>query len=52
MLWEVAYADGRIDKYEEHLLRRLVDLLHIPMADYIRAREAVVAAAGGSEAGA
>lgn len=52
MLWEVALADGRIDKYEEHLLRRLVDLLHIPMADYIRARQAVMAAAGGSEAGA
>lgn len=40
MLWQVAWADGRIDKYEEHLLRRLVDLLYIPMADYIRAREA------------
>lgn len=52
MLWQVALADGRIDKYEEHLLRRLVDLLHIPMADYIRAREAVVAAAAGSETGA
>ena len=50
MLWQVAWADGRIDKYEEHLLRRLVDLLHIPMADYIRAREAT--APTGSEAGA
>lgn len=40
MLWQVAWADGRIDKYEEHLLRRLVDLLHIPMADYVNAREA------------
>ncbi len=50
MLWQVAWADGRVDKYEEHLLRRLVDLLHIPMADYIRAREA--AAPTRSEAGA
>jgi len=50
MLWQVAWADGRVDKYEEHLLRRLVDLLHIPMADYIRAREAT--APTGSEAGA
>ncbi len=45
MLWQVAWADGQVDKYEEHLLRRLVDLLYIPMADYIRAREAVAAAA-------
>ena len=50
MLWQVAYADGRVDKHEEHLLRRLVDLLHIPMADYVRAREAAAAAA--SEVGA
>ena len=46
MLWQVALADGRIDKYEEHLLRRLVDLLFIPMADYIQAREAAIAQAG------
>jgi len=38
MLWQVAYADGRIDKYEEHLLRRLVDLLYIPMPDYIQTK--------------
>lgn len=38
MLWQVAYADGRVDKYEEHLLRRLADLLYIPMPDYIRAK--------------
>lgn len=44
MLWQVALADGRIDKYEEHLLRRLVDLLYIPMADYVQAREDAVAA--------
>ncbi len=46
MLWQVALADGRIDKYEEHLLRRLVDLLYIPMADYVQAREAAIAGAG------
>lgn len=37
-LWRVAAADGRIDAHEEHLLRRLADLLHIPHADYIRAK--------------
>lgn len=37
-LWRVAAADGRIDPHEEHLLRRLADLLHVPHADYIRAK--------------
>lgn len=45
MLWQVAYADGRVDKYEEHLLRRLCDLLYIPMADYVQARLAAQEAA-------
>lgn len=36
MLWQVAYADGRIDKYEEHLLRRLADLLYIALPDYVQ----------------
>lgn len=35
MLWRVVYADGRLDAHEEHLLRRLADLLYIPHADYI-----------------
>lgn len=43
MLWHVAYADGVLDKHEEHLLRRLADLLYIPMADYLQARFAVEA---------
>lgn len=50
MLWQVAFADGRVDKHEEHLIRRLVDLLFIPMADYVRAREAAEAAASGADA--
>ena len=29
LLWEVAFADGDLDKYEEHLLRRISDLLHV-----------------------
>lgn len=29
-IWRVAMADGHIDKYEEHYLRKLADLLHLP----------------------
>ena len=38
LLWRVAYADGRVDKYEEHLLRRLAELLYVSQEDYIRAK--------------
>lgn len=34
-LWRIAFADGRLDPHEEHLLRRLSDLLHIPHSDFI-----------------
>lgn len=35
LLWKVAYADGRIDAHEEHLLRRLADMLYLSHADFI-----------------
>lgn len=41
MLWQVAYADGRLDKYEESLLRKLAGLLYVSDADYIRAKLSV-----------
>jgi uncharacterized tellurite resistance protein B-like protein len=41
MLWQVAYADGRLDKYEESLLRKLAGLLYVSDQDYIRAKLSV-----------
>lgn len=38
LLWDVAHADGRVDPHEEHLLRRIADLLHVAHADFIRAK--------------
>ncbi len=29
LLWQVAYADGRLDKYEDSLVRKISDLLHV-----------------------
>lgn len=40
-LWEVAFADGVLDKYEEHAVGRLSDLLYVPRSDVIRLREKV-----------
>ncbi len=37
-LWQIAYADGRLDKYEEHFVRRAAELLHIHHTDFIRAK--------------
>jgi uncharacterized tellurite resistance protein B-like protein len=37
-MWEVAYADGRIDRYEEHLIRKVADLLYLTHGDFIRAK--------------
>ncbi len=34
-LWRVAYADRQLDKYEEHLIRKLADLLHLPHQVFI-----------------
>lgn len=38
MLWRVVYADARLDKYEEYLMRKIADLLHISHRDYIQAK--------------
>ena len=38
LLWDVAHADGKVDPHEEHLLRRIADLLHVPHADFIRGK--------------
>ena len=37
-LWEIAYADRNLDKHEEHLVRKLADLLYIRHADFIAAK--------------
>jgi uncharacterized tellurite resistance protein B-like protein len=49
-MWAVAYADGNVDKYEEHLIRRVADLLYVPHEDYIRAKLDAAAASQTSSA--
>ena len=34
-LWRVANADLTVHKYEEHLIRRVADLLHVPHSGFI-----------------
>ncbi len=40
-LWRVVYADGQKDAYEEHLVRKIADLLYIRHSDYILTRNRV-----------
>jgi uncharacterized tellurite resistance protein B-like protein len=37
-LWQVAYADNVIDRFEEHLVRKLAELLHVPHKHFIQAK--------------
>jgi uncharacterized tellurite resistance protein B-like protein len=37
-MWRVAFADGNLDKYEEHLIRQVAELTYVPHGDYIRSK--------------
>jgi uncharacterized tellurite resistance protein B-like protein len=41
MLWQVAYADGHLDRYEEALVRKIADLIHVPHREFIQAKHRV-----------
>lgn len=45
LMWQVAYADTELSAHENHVLRRIAELLHVTHSDYIaakmRARDAV-----------
>jgi uncharacterized tellurite resistance protein B-like protein len=38
-MWKVAYADGSVDKYEAHIIRRISDLIHLPNSQFVRAKQ-------------
>jgi len=41
MLWQVAYADATLDKYEDNLVRKIAGLLYLPDSEVIRLRNKV-----------
>ncbi|MDH5833440.1 TerB family tellurite resistance protein [Luteimonas kalidii] len=45
-LWRVAFADARLDKHEELMVRRVADLLAVPHAEFIRRKQLVKAELG------
>ncbi len=40
-LWQIAYADKILDKFEEHLVRTLADLLHVPHRHFMQSKHRV-----------
>lgn len=37
-MWELAYADNQLDKYEEYVIRKVADLIHVSHSEFIRAK--------------
>ena len=37
-LWEIAFADGRVDHYEEHTIRKVADLIYVEQREFIRTK--------------
>lgn len=40
-LWQVAFADNVLDKHEEHMVRRISDLIYVSHKDFLQARHRV-----------
>ena len=34
-LWRIAFADSHLDKYEEHVIRRIADLIYVSHSDFM-----------------
>lgn len=37
-LWLIAFSDGKLDPHEEHLIRRISDLLYLPHSQFIQSK--------------
>ena len=37
-MWKIAYADGNIDKFEEHIIRKVSNLIYVSHSDFIKAK--------------
>ena len=39
LMWQVAYADGELDPYEDHFIRKISELLYLRHSELLSARE-------------
>ena len=42
MMWQVAMADDELSRYEEHLIRKVADLLYMPHSDFMAAKQRAI----------
>ena len=42
MMWRVAMADNELSRYEEHVIRKVADLLYVPHGDFIAAKQSAL----------
>lgn len=47
LMWEIAYADGTLSAHEQHVMRKIADLLYVSHGDYIAAKLRAKATAQG-----
>ncbi|MBL4680311.1 MAG: TerB family tellurite resistance protein [Pseudomonadales bacterium] len=36
--WRIAFADGRLDKYEEHFIRKIAGLINLPPSEFVKTK--------------
>ena len=41
-LWIIAFADNELDKHEEHVIRRIADLIHVAHSDFMKTKFKVI----------
>lgn len=46
MMWQVAFADGRLDNYEEHMIRKIANLIYVPRDRIVAAKHSALKATG------
>ncbi|MEX0964987.1 MAG: TerB family tellurite resistance protein [Pseudohongiellaceae bacterium] len=37
-MWRIAFSDERLDKYEDHLIRKISDLIYVSHSDFIKTK--------------
>ena len=37
-MWRIAFSDNNLDKYEDHLIRKISELIYVSHSDFIRAK--------------
>jgi uncharacterized tellurite resistance protein B-like protein len=37
-LWGIAYSDGKLDKYEDYVIRKIADLIYVSHTDFIKSK--------------